>query len=69
MQIQTAGVEGEVIAALRLTSYANRLPCTPVLQGHKFIRKSNRAVKSMSDFADGDKVKGTLGSIKDRSEG
>ena len=57
-----------VIEALRLTSYANRLPHTPVLQGHKFIRKSNRTVKSTSDFADGDKIKGTLRSIKDRSE-
>ena len=47
---------------------ANRLPHTPVLQGHKFIRKNNGAVKSMSDFVDGNKIKGTLRSIKDRSE-
>ena len=57
-----------MIEALRLTSYANRLSRTPVLEGHKFIRKSNRAVKSTSDFADGSKIKGTLRSIKDRSE-
>ena len=57
-----------MIEALRLTSYANRLPRTPVLQGHKFIRKGNRAVKSTSDFADRNKIKGTLKSIKDKSE-
>ena len=57
-----------MIEALRLTSDANRLPRTPVLQGHKFIRKNNGAVKSSSDFADGNKIKGTLRSIKDRSE-
>ena len=57
-----------MIEALRLMSYANRLPRTPVLQGHKFIRKNNRVVKSTSDFADGDMIKGTLRSIKDRSE-
>ena len=57
-----------MIEALRLTSYANRLPRTSVLQGHKFIRKSNRAVKSTNDFVDGEKIKGTLRSIKDKSE-
>ena len=58
-----------MIEALRLTFYANCLPRTLVLQGHKFIRKSNRVVKSTSDFADGNKIKGTLRSIKDKSEG
>ena len=53
---------------LELTSDANRLPCTPVLQGHQFIRKNNGAVKSTSDFVDGNKIKGTLRSIKDKSE-
>ena len=57
-----------MIEVLRLTSDANRLPRTPVLQGHKFIRKRNRAVKSVSDFVFGNKIKGTLRSIKDRSE-
>ena len=57
-----------MIEALRLTFNANRLPRTPVLQGHKFIRKNNGAVKSTSDFADGNKIKGTLKSIKDKSE-
>ena len=57
-----------MIKALRLTSNANRLPCTPVLQGHKFIRKDNGTIKSMSDFADRNKIKGTLRSIKDRNE-
>ena len=57
-----------MIKALRLRSDANRLPCTSVLQGHKFIRKNNGAVTSTSDFADGNKIKGTLRSIKDRSK-
>ena len=55
-----------MIEALRLMSNANRLPRTPVLQGHKFIKKSNRAVKSTGDFVD-NKIKGTLKSIKNRS--
>ena len=57
-----------MIEALRLTSDANRLLRAPVLQGHKVIRKNNGAVKSMSDFANGNKIKGTLRSIKDKSE-
>ena len=57
-----------MIEALRLTSNANRLPRTLVLQSHKFIRKNNGAVKSMSDFTDGNKIKGTLRDIKDKSE-
>ena len=57
-----------MIEALRLTSDANRLPRPPVLQGHKFIKKNNGAVKSTSDFADGNKIRGSLRSIKDRSE-
>ena len=57
-----------MIEALRLMSDANRLSHTPILQGHKFIRKNNGAVKSTSDFANGNKIKGTLMSIKDRSE-
>ena len=46
-----------MIEAFRLTSDANRLPRTQVLQ-----------VKSTSDFAYGNKIKGTLRRIKDRSE-
>ena len=57
-----------MIEALRLTSDVNRLPRTPVLQGHKFIRKNNGAVKSTSNFANRNKIKGTLMSTKDRSE-
>ena len=57
-----------MIEALRLASDANSLPLTLVLQGHKFIRKNNGAVKSTSDFTDGNKIKETLRSIKARSE-
>ena len=57
-----------MIETLRLMFDVNRLRRTPVLQGHKFIRKNNGAVKSTSDFANGNKIKGILRSIKDRSE-
>ena len=57
-----------MIEALRLMSYANRLPRTSVLQGHKFIRESDITVKSASYFADGNKIKKTLRGIKDRME-
>ena len=57
-----------MIEALRLTSYANRFSRTPVLQGHKFIRESDRTVKSASYFADGNKIKRILRGIKDRME-
>ena len=57
-----------MIEALRLMPYANRLPRTPVLQDHRFIRKSDRTVKNASYFADGNKIKRTLRGIKDRME-
>ena len=57
-----------MIEALRLMSDANRFPRTLVLQGHKFIRKNNGAVKSTSDFANGNKIKGILRGIKDINE-
>ena len=57
-----------MIEALKLTSYANHLPRTPVLQGHKFIKESDRIVKSASYFADGNKIKRTLRGIKDIME-
>ena len=53
-----------MIEALRLTLYANRLPRTPVLQDDKFIRKSDRTVKSASYFADGNMIKRTLKGIR-----
>ena len=53
---------------MRLTPYANRLPHTPVLQDHRFIRKSDRTVKSASYFTDGNKIKRTLRGINDRME-
>ena len=55
-----------MIEALRLTPYANRLLRTPVLQDHRFIKKSDRTVKSASYFADGNKIKRILRGIKDR---
>ena len=57
-----------MIEALRLMPYANRLPRTPVLHDHRFIRKSDRTIKSASYFADRNKIKRTLKGIKDRME-
>ena len=67
MEMQTAGIKGEVRC---LETHVLCQLSSPYSgpASHKFIRKSNRAVKSTSDFADGDKIKGTLRSIKDRSE-
>ena len=47
-----------MIEALRLTSNANRLPRTPL------SKKNNGVVKSTSDFANGNKIKGTLGDAR-----
>ena len=56
------------VALAESLSYVNRLPRTSVLQGHKFIRESDRIVKSTSYFADGNKIERTLRGIKDRME-
>ena len=39
-----------MIKALRLMSYANRPPRTPILQGDRRVRKSNQTIKVMINF-------------------
>ena len=55
--------------ALRFTSYANRLPCTPVLQCDKVIRKGNQSIKITSQLIDGNQIKMRIRNIKDISKG
>ena len=54
-----------MIKALRLMSYANRSPCTPVLQGD---RKDNRTIKVMDLFASRDKIKWRIRDIENISK-
>ena len=55
--------------ALKLTSYANRPPCTPVLQCDGIIRKGNQTTKVTSQLIDRNQIKRTIMNIKDRSKG
>ena len=55
--------------ALRLMSYANHPPCTPVLHCDKVIRKGNQTIKVMSQLIDGNQIKRRIMNIKDRSKG
>ena len=55
--------------ALKLTSYANRPPCTLVLQCDRIIRKGNQTIKVTSQLTDRNQIKRTLENIKDRSKG
>ena len=55
--------------ALKLTSYANRPPRTPVLQCDRIIRKDNQTIKVTSQFTDRNQIKRTIKNIKDKSKG
>ena len=55
--------------ALKLMSYANRLPRTPVLQCDRIIRKGNQTIKVTSQLIDRKKTKRRIGNIKDKSKG
>ena len=55
--------------ALKLTSYANRPPRTPVLQCDKIIRKGNNTIKVSSQLNERNKIKRTIMNIKDKSKG
>ena len=55
--------------ALKLTSYANRPPCTLVLQCDKIIRKSNQTIKVTNQFTNRNQIKRTIRNIKDKSKG
>ena len=54
---------------LKLTSYANRPPCTPVLQCDKIIKKVNQTIKVMSQLTDRNQIKRRIKNIKDRNKG
>ena len=55
--------------ALKLTSYANRPPRTPVLQCDKIIRKGNQTIKVTSQLTDRNRIKRRTKNIKDKSKG
>ena len=55
--------------ALKLKSYANRPPRTPVLQCDKIIRKGNRTIKVTSQLVDRNQIKRGIRNINDRSKG
>ena len=50
-------------------SYANRLPCTPVLQGYRVVRKSKYTMKVMSQLTNGNEIKRKIRNIKYRGKG
>ena len=45
--------------ALKLTSYANRPPCTSILQCDRIIRKGNQTIKVTSQLTDRNHIKMT----------
>ena len=55
--------------ALKLTSYANRLPHTLILQCDKIIKKGNQIIKVTNQLTDRNQIKRIIMNIKDRSKG
>ena len=55
--------------ALKLTSYPNRPPRTPVLQCDKIIKKSNQIIKVTNQLTDRKQIKRRIRNIKYRSKG
>ena len=55
--------------ALRFAFYANRLPCTLVLQCDRVIRKGNQTIKITSQLTNGNQIKRRIKNIKDISKG
>ena len=55
--------------ALKLMSYVNRPPRTPVLQCDRIIIKGNQTIKITSQFTDRNQIKRTTKNIKDLSNG
>ena len=55
--------------ALKLTTYANCPPRTPVLQCDKIIRKGNQTIKVTSQLIDKKQIKKRISNIKDRRRG
>ena len=55
--------------ALKLMSYANRPPGTPVLQCDKIIRECNQKTKIPSQLTNRNQIKRRIKNIKDRNKG
>ena len=55
--------------ALKLTSYANRPPRTPVLQCDRIIRKGNQTIKVTSQLTNRNQVKRRIRNVNDGSKG
>ena len=55
--------------ALKLTSYVNHPPRTPVLQCDRIIKKGNQTIKVASQLTDRNQIKRTIRKIKDKSKG
>ena len=55
--------------ALKLMSYANRPPRTPILQYDRIIRKVNQTIKVKSQLNDKKQIKRRIRNIKDRNKG
>ena len=54
---------------LRLMSYANRPPRTPVLQCDRVIKKGNQTIKVTSQLTEENQIKRRIKNIKNRSKG
>ena len=54
--------------ALKLMSYVNRPPRTPILQCDRIIRKDNQTIKVTSQLTDRKQIKRRIKNIKDRSK-
>ena len=50
-------------------SYANRLPCSSVLQGYKVVRKSKHTMKVMNQLTNENKIERKIKNIKYRGKG
>ena len=55
--------------ALKLVSYANRPPRTPILQCDRIIRKGNQTIKVTSQLTDRNQIKRTIENINEKSKG
>ena len=55
--------------ALKLTSYANHPPRTPILQCDKIIRKGNQIIKVTSQLTDRNQIKRRIRNVKDIYKG
>ena len=69
MKVQTMEGRVEMDKALRLTSYANRSPCSMVLQSNRGIKKGNQTIEITSKLTYENKINEGIDNIKDKSKG